>query len=107
MNYAEALCHVNPTNPDILTYVNLIRERAGIPTYGTGEEQIKAPTDANELLELVYRERRVELNCEDGIRYNDLRRWKKGVELLNRPFYGMNFSGTKLSDKEDDEAAYL
>lgn len=107
LNYAEALCHVNPTNPDILTYVNLIRERAGIPTYGTGEEQIKAPTDANELLELVYRERRVELNCEDGIRYNDLRRWKKGVELLNRPFYGMNFSGTKLSDKEDDEAAYF
>lgn len=107
LNYAEALCHTDPTNSDILTYVNMIRERAGIPTYGDGDDQIQPPTDANGLLELVYRERRVELNCENGIRYNDLRRWKKGIELLNRPFYGMNFSGTKLSDKEEDEAAYF
>ena len=37
-------------------------------------------------------ERRVELCCE-GLRYNDLRRWKQAETVLNGPFYGMNYNG--------------
>lgn len=34
LNYAEALNECDPGNADILVYLNKIRERAGIPTYG-------------------------------------------------------------------------
>ena len=48
-----------------------------------------------------------ELCCENGLRYLDLRRWKKAEEVLNQPMYGMNFSGTKLSDDPNDDAAFF
>lgn len=96
LNYAEALNESDPGNGDILVYLNKIRERAGIRQYTTG------PTDENfihvdlndqaEMRKLIRAERRVELSCE-GIRYDDLRRWKEAENVLNGDFYGMNFSG--------------
>lgn len=96
LNYAEALNESDPGNGDILVYLNKIRERAGIRQYTTG------PTDKNfihvdlndqaEMRKLIRAERRVELSCE-GIRYDDLRRWKEAENVLNGDFYGMNFSG--------------
>ena len=96
LNYAEALNESDPGNGEILFYLNKIRERAGIRQYTTGE------TDANyihvnlndqaEMRKLIRAERRVELSCE-GIRYDDLRRWKEAENVLNGDFYGMNFSG--------------
>lgn len=61
----------------------------------------------DEVREAIYHERRVELCCENGLRYLDLRRWKKAEEVLNQPMYGMNFSGTKLSDDPNDDAAFF
>jgi len=107
LNYAEALNESDPGNPEIMTYVNLIRERAGVPLYGSEAGQIAYTSDQNEVRELIRRERRVELNCEGGIRYNDLRRWKLAEQELNGNFYGMNFSGTKISDDPADKAAYF
>lgn len=104
LNYVEALNESDPGNPDILTYLNLIRERAGIPTYGSGTGQIPVPSD---MRDAIRRERRVELNCENGIRFEDVRRWKIGTEVLNGVFYGMNFSGTKKSDNKNDNDAYF
>ena len=96
LNYAEALNESDPGNGDILVYLNKIRERAGIRQYTTGD------TDGNfihvdlndqaEMRKLIRAERRVELSCE-GIRYDDLRRWKEAENVLNGDFYGMNFSG--------------
>lgn len=96
LNYAEALNESDPGNGDILVYLNKIRERAGIRQYTTGA------TDGNyihvdlndqaEMRKLIRAERRVELSCE-GIRYDDLRRWKEAENVLNGDFYGMNFSG--------------
>lgn len=96
LNYAEALNESDPGNGDILVYLNKIRERAGIRQYTTD------PTDENsihvdlndqaEMRKLIRAERRVELSCE-GIRYDDLRRWKEAENVLNGDFYGMNFSG--------------
>lgn len=96
LNYAEALNESDPGNGDILVYLNKIRERAGIRQYTTGatdDNFIHADlNDQAEMRKLIRAERRVELSCE-GIRYDDLRRWKEAENVLNGDFYGMNFSG--------------
>ena len=112
LGYAEALNESSPApTPDVYKYVNLIRERAGMPQYGTGKDSNgfdKIPLNGqDEVREAIYHERRVELCCENGLRYLDLRRWKKAEEVLNQPMYGMNFSGTKLSDDPNDDAAFF
>lgn len=107
LNYAEALNEWNPSQRDeILHYVNLIRERAGIPTYGSGADQIPAPTTQDGMRDIIWRERRVEFNCEYAIRFDDIRRWQQ-MDLLKGDFDGMNAEGTKKSDNESDAAAYF
>lgn len=90
LNYAEALNEYAPGNPDILTYLNMIRERAGIPTYGSGAGQIQPPAD---MRAAIRQERRVELAFENH-RYFDTRRWKIAEQTDGGPFYGMNVSAT-------------
>lgn len=96
LNYAEALNESDPGNVEILYYLNKIRERAGIRQYTTGatdDNFIHVDlNDQAEMRKLIRAERRVELSCE-GIRYDDLRRWKEAENVLNGDFYGMNFSG--------------
>ena len=96
LNYAEALNESDPGNGDILVYLNKIRERAGIRQYTTGatdDNFIHVDlNDQAEMRKLIRAERRVELSCE-GIRYDDLRRWKEAENVLNGDLYGMNFSG--------------
>lgn len=100
LNYAEALNESDPGNGDILVYLNKIRERAGIRQYTTGatdDNFIHVDlNDQAEMRKLIRAERRVELSCE-GIRYDDLRRWKEAENVLNGDFYGMNFSGRDKS----------
>lgn len=95
--YAEALNESDPGNSEILTYINRVRERAGIPGL-TAMSQ-------SEMREAIIRERRVEFNCE-GIRIHDLRRWKLAEQYLGNRMYGMNFLGTKKSDNINDPEAY-
>jgi len=99
LNYAEALNESDPGNTDIAKYVNLIRERAGIPALASGLSQ-------DDMRKAIRRERRVELNCE-GIRYDDIRRWKIGEEVLNGEFSGMNFNGKIISDDENNPDAFF
>ena len=49
----------------------------------------------NELRDLIHRERRVELNCEAGSRFDDIRRWKEAETILDGPFYGMDSRANK------------
>lgn len=86
-NYIEALAHVDPTNEDIWTYMNIIRKRAGIPGYGETPRLVK-PTTSAEVLDLVRKEKRIELSFEN-CRYFDVRRWGL-VEYFNKPVHGMN-----------------
>ncbi len=94
LNYAEALNEAEPGNPDVLVYLNKIRDRAGLAPVASGLSQA-------EMRRLIHRERRVEL-CFEGQRYFDVRRWK----TVNTPedrqggaFYGMAINaGTSLSD---------
>ncbi|MDE5694697.1 MAG: RagB/SusD family nutrient uptake outer membrane protein, partial [Alistipes sp.] len=96
LNYAEALNESAPGHNDILLYLNKIRERAGVRQYTAGATDnghIHVDlADQETMRRLIRAERRVELCCE-GIRYDDLRRWKEAETLLNGDFYGMNFSG--------------
>ncbi|AYL95425.1 RagB/SusD family nutrient uptake outer membrane protein [Mucilaginibacter celer] len=88
LNYAEALNEYNPGNPDILKYLNLIRSRAGITTYGDG---IPVPASQTEMREAIRKERRVELAFENN-RYFDVRRWMIAPETDNGPIYGLNIN---------------
>lgn len=101
LNYVEALNESSPGDADILVYLNKIRERAGVRTYTTGTTNANSIhidlTDQAKVRKLIHMERRVEL-CTEGIRYDDLRRWKEAEVVLNTDFYGMNFFGQNATD---------
>lgn len=86
--YSVAMGTYTDNETEILDYINRVRYRAGIPQYGKGADQI--PVTEAQLRDLIRRERRVELNCEADIRFDDLRRWKEAETALNGKFYGMN-----------------
>lgn len=93
--YAEALNETNPSNSDVLKYVNMIRERAGLPNL----EDLNPAIAGNQELqrEAIRMESRIELATE-GQRYFDCHRWMiaenapgKGGE--GGDFHGMNMDG--------------
>jgi hypothetical protein len=109
LSFAEALNEYDPSDPRILEYVNKIRHRAGIPLYGGGSDDVPAPVGKEAMREAIRRERRIELNCE-GVRYNDIRRWKIGEVVLNKPLEGMNGTSGRQSgsfDPDDPQAFYV
>lgn len=91
LNYIEALNESDPGNPDILQYLNDIRERAGIPQFGEGANALPVPISQSEVRELIRHERKIEMAFEH-MRYFDTRRWKIAEQTDNGPFYGMNIS---------------
>jgi hypothetical protein len=84
--YAEALNEYSPGNADILKYVNLVRERAGIPGLPSSLLGDQAATR-----KAILHERQVELFCE-SLRYFDITQWKLGKDVLNKDFHSMNIS---------------
>ncbi|NTS40969.1 RagB/SusD family nutrient uptake outer membrane protein [Flavisolibacter sp. BT320] len=82
LDYVEALNEYNPGSADILKYLNMIRERAGIPGYGQGGLDVPGSQDA--MREAIRRERQVELSFEN-VRYFDTRRWKIAEQTDNGP----------------------
>lgn len=97
LSYAEALneSNYNENLTEILKYINLVRERAGIPQYGVNGFFV--PANQTEMRKLIRQERRVELNCESFLRFDDIRRWKEGYRI-DGPQWGMNFNGKLKSD---------
>lgn len=98
LGYAEAINESQGPNSTVYEYVNLVRQRAGIP-------DLQADLTKEQMREAIQQERRVEFNCE-GIRFNDVRRWKLGEKYFNTKLFGMNFNGTKKSDDANDPSAY-
>jgi hypothetical protein len=97
LNYAEALNEYAPGNADIKKYINLIRERAGIPQYGSAANQVPEPTNQAAWRDAIRKERRVELAFE-SFRYFDTRRWKIADQTDGGPFYGMDVNATTSVD---------
>jgi len=89
LSYAECLNEATPNDPDILKYLNLIRERAGIPLYGSSE--LPAPAGQGAMRDAIRKERRVELAFENN-RFFDVRRWKIAEQTENGPMYGLNIN---------------
>ncbi len=87
LDYAEALNESNPGDADILKYVNLIRERAGIPQYGSAN--LPAPVGQAAVRAAIRKERRVEL-CFENVRFFDTRRWKIAETTDNGLIMGLN-----------------
>lgn len=87
LNYAEALNESQPNNPNILTYLNKVRTRAGLPALSPGLSQSR-------MREEIRLERRVEL-CFEGKRFFDVRRWK----LADQEGYkqGGNYTGMDMT----------
>ena len=92
--YAEAANEVNPNDVRVLKYLNLVRERAGLP----GVETLNPAIRGNQELQraAIQRERQVELATE-GQRYFDVRRGmiadKNGEGRQNGYVHGMNVRG--------------
>lgn len=104
--YAEAKAELGElTQTDLDQSINLIRNRAGMPPTLLGNihadesmaNEFPNVTGSNRNLILeIRRERRVELACE-GLRTDDLFRWKAGY-LLQRSQQGVYISGFGLHD---------
>lgn len=87
LDYVEALNEYNPQHPDILLYLNMIRERAGIPKYG--DNGLDLPIGKDAMRQAIRRERQVELSFEN-VRYFDTRRWKIAEATDNGPAMALN-----------------
>lgn len=96
LDYIEALNQYDPGNPDILFYLNEIRNRAGIPNY---EECYPDKMDQQSIHDAIMRERFVELNFE-GNRYFDTRRYCIAEHENAGETYGMDMS--KTNNQESD-----
>lgn len=98
LNYAEAENECEDRNVEtVLHYVNLVRERAGIPgwsvTVKEGYNKLKS-TDKEALRKMIQRERRVELAYENH-RFFDIRRWKLLQEVERDGIVGMSIEETR------------
>ncbi len=105
LNYAEALNEVDyeANKTEILKYINLIRERAGIPLYGTGANTVLVPADQAAMRSAIRAERRVELAFESH-RYFDCKRWIISEKTDNGPFYGVNIMDKTQAEAETYES---
>lgn len=84
LNYAEALNEAQGPVQDVYQYVNLIRDRAGLPPLAAGLSQAS-------MRERIHHERQIELAFEMQ-RYFDCRRWKEGISTLAGQKHGMNIN---------------
>lgn len=101
--YAEAANEVDPNDPAVLTYLNKVRNRAGLPDIEDLNPAIKGNKDFQR--SAIQRERQIELATE-GQRYFDVRRWmiadKDGEGRQYGQVHGMNIRGPQ----GDEESFY-
>ena len=95
LNYAEALNEAQGPVADVYTYVNAIRERAGLPGLPAGLSK-------DQMREKIIHERRIELALENH-RFFDARRWKIADVTENIPAFGLNI---QAGENRDDESFY-
>jgi len=95
--YAEAENEATPASPIALTYLDKIRDRAGLKgvaaswaAYSTNPSKY---TTQSGLRSIIHRERTIELMFE-GQRFWDLRRWKEASEELNKDITGWSIQAT-------------
>jgi hypothetical protein len=89
--YAEALNEINGPSDDVYYWVNLVRERSGLPPVAEAWSQFSKTPDKYLTQEgcraIIQQERLIELVFE-GHRFWDLRRWKRAQQEMSKPFRG-------------------
>lgn len=99
LNYAEALNEMGRTE-DAVAQIKLIRARAGIVAGANQRYGIPSGISQDNLRQLIYNERRVELSFEEH-RFWDVRRWKIAPQVLNT-----TVNGTKITKNPDNSFTY-
>lgn len=96
LSYAEACVECGNLS-EAITYIDYIRDRAGIPDLKTAWGSIGVTLDNNQekLREIVHQERLIELYLENH-NFWDLRRWGE-AEVLGEQPYGMSVKETDLA----------
>jgi len=94
--YAEALNEVHGPNADTFHWIDLVRDRAGIPSveesWTSGfAKNVGKHTSKEGFREIIHQERLIEMALE-GTRYWDLKRWKKAETVINQPVRGWDVS---------------
>jgi hypothetical protein len=87
LDYVEALNEYDPSNADVVTYLNLVRKRAGLP--GIEEVYPAAVGNKDQMRKIILRERQVEFCFESDRTFTLLRRKMLG-NTENQTIYGMD-----------------
>lgn len=87
LNYVEALNEYDPSNPDIIKYLDMIRTRAGLPGFETVYPQLVG--NQTEMRKRILHERNIEL-CFEGDRYYTLIRRQMMGDTKVKNIYRMN-----------------
>lgn len=99
--YAEALNESEGPVAGVHTYLNLIRERAGLPTveeaWSNFSNNPSKFTTKDGMREIIHQERSIELAFE-GNRFWDILRWKKAAQEFNDPIRGWSVFQATTSD---------
>jgi hypothetical protein len=98
--YAEALNEYAGPGDEVYSYLDLIRDRAGlegvVDSWTKYSTRPTKPETQDGLREIIHQERTIELALE-GKRFWDVRRWKKISELNDQP-RGWNIYGETRED---------
>ncbi|HMI05646.1 MAG TPA: RagB/SusD family nutrient uptake outer membrane protein [Pedobacter sp.] len=98
--YAEALNEIGGPQPEVFSYVDLIRKRAGLlPVKEAWTTYSRNPNKFNTqegLREIIHRERLIEFAME-GQRFWDLRRWKQATTEMNKSITGWDINKSTAS----------
>ena len=106
LTYAEAKIMLNSVDDLAKSCINQVRRRAGLDM---SEADVTLPKFASytqaQWTDLIRRERRIEFAGE-GLRYDDIIRWKIAQDVLNKPAMGHTriVNGTKVSLKIEDRS---
>lgn len=104
LNYAEALNEFQGPSNEVFEALNIVRDRAGVPSVQESwSDQTFAVTpnkhlNKEGLREIIQQERAIELAFE-AHRYYDVRRWKLAEEYFSTPIKGWSID-------EESEANY-
>lgn len=101
--YAEAVNEVDGPVAEVHTYINKVRDRAGlddvVSSWSNYSTNPSKPTTQEGMREIIQRERLIELAFE-GQRFWDLRRWLLTAEYFEQPMTGWDYK------QEDAESYY-
>lgn len=96
LTFAEAKLMLNQFGAEAKAAINQVRERAGLDmTQADVTSAYYASFTHDDWVDLVRNERRIELAAE-GLRYDDIIRWRIAEEVLNGPVWG----DTRMVDGE-------